>query len=366
MHYKLILLLVFALNSLCDDRVFGELLDLDNVYRQELYFSLDNALYAQNIENKKVYNLQLQGNFILNILPEQSESEKEVQGFFKTSIQRIALWLKTSIQNIVDWLFSEIIDWQFKNYTKLPGSLIKLQNLQRLELSDHKGLDIHHAISILAQLPELQVLSLTDISIQSLPTSISNLKQLKELYIKGARLKALPNSIGQLPNLQRLSLGGVDTNQEDWSYERIENILTPLASSKNLDDLTITFINFLPNSAEPTSEIKLNKNIQEISSLTSLRIAYTNLTQVPVELFNLSELISLDLSNNQIKQLPSQIEQLQKLQWINLAKNKLSHLPIEAFKNMANLDYLILSNNQFSTKEIEQIEQELSHLEVIY
>uniref|UniRef100_UPI003FD6CB0A leucine-rich repeat domain-containing protein n=1 Tax=Candidatus Uabimicrobium helgolandensis TaxID=3095367 RepID=UPI003FD6CB0A len=53
-----------------------------------------------------------------------------------------------------------------------------------------------------------------------------------------------------------------------------------------------------------------NESTMQLSSLTDLELAYTNITELPKEIGKLSFLIHLDLKDTKITALPKEIEQL--------------------------------------------------------
>lgn len=95
-----------------------------------------------------------------------------------------------------------------------------------------------------------------------------------------------------------------------------------------------------------SSEAILEK-IQEVKATnsTELNLSGRNLTEIPVELFQLRQLERLKLSNNQLNEIPESILQLQNLSNLDLSLNKLSRFP-EAILKLQNLSILNLSSNQ--------------------
>ncbi len=121
------------------------------------------------------------------------------------------------------------LDLKDSNITILPGSIGKLKNLEKLEISCNQIETLPEAIGNLTNLDVLFISSnqietlpeaignLTNLSglfissnqIKSLPEAIGNLKNLRRLDISNTKITALPDRLGELPNLQKLDLSGL-------------------------------------------------------------------------------------------------------------------------------------------------------------
>lgn len=76
--------------------------------------------------------------------------------------------------------------------------------------------------------------------------------------------------------------------------------------------------------------------------------SYSNLTSIPLEVFQLTELEKLFLLNNELTEIPNNIGQLVNLEELRLNDNKLTHLPPE-IGQLKQLRSLYLSNNKLTT-----------------
>ena len=78
-----------------------------------------------------------------------------------------------------------------------------------------------------------------------------------------------------------------------------------------------------------------------------LILSYNNLTQLPVEIWQLTHLTTLDLNSNNLTHLPVEIRQLTQLTRLYLISNNLTHLPVE-IGQLTQLTTLNLSNNKLT------------------
>ena len=82
--------------------------------------------------------------------------------------------------------------------------------------------------------------------------------------------------------------------------------------------------------------------------VTSVDLAYKNLTTLPKEIGNLKNLETLYLPTNKLKTLPPEIGNLTKLKVLNLNNNQLTTLPPE-IGNLTKLRLLALRGNKLTT-----------------
>jgi Leucine-rich repeat (LRR) protein len=90
-----------------------------------------------------------------------------------------------------------------KKLKSFPLEILKLKNLQELDLSKNKLDSLPEQIGTLTN---LQVLDVSGNKLEYLPDSIGELKNLKKLVASKNNLNALPHRIGELKNLEILDL----------------------------------------------------------------------------------------------------------------------------------------------------------------
>ncbi|WP_427161231.1 COR domain-containing protein [Aliinostoc sp. HNIBRCY26] len=91
--------------------------------------------------------------------------------------------------------------------------------------------------------------------------------------------------------------------------------------------------------------------------LEKLDLSRLNLTEIPVEVFELEWLEHLDLRDNDIRNIPAAITSLRNLTWLDLGNSRLRQIP-EAITKLKNLTTLYLRNT-----EITQIPETITHLQ---
>jgi len=95
------------------------------------------------------------------------------------------------------------------------------------------------------------------------------------------------------------------------------------------------------------SKLTLPHNIEKLTQLKSLQLAYCQLSSLPVEIGQLKNLQSLDLGGNELSNLPAEIGQLKNLQSLHLSSNELSNLPAE-IGQLNNLQFLEIRGALFN------------------
>jgi len=169
------------------------------------------------------------------------------------------------------------------NLEKIPSVILKLKNLNVLNLANNQ---LSALPAEIGQLKKLTELNLYNNQLDGVPAEIGQLKELNRLILPGNQLSALPAEIGQLKNLTLLDLSG--------------NQLSALPAE-----------------------------ICQLENLTHLYLSNNQLSALPAEIGQLKKLTELNLSNNQLDGVPAEIGQLKKLIVVSLKNNKLISLPKE-------------------------------------
>ncbi|KAJ1439312.1 hypothetical protein B484DRAFT_415932 [Ochromonadaceae sp. CCMP2298] len=185
------------------------------------------------------------------------------------------------------------------------------------------------------RLVSLEVLSLSNNHIVSLPDNIAQLTNLRELNLMYNRLVSLPPRIGYMCSLQKI---GVANNQLEALpvtfgalnlIERLDlqhNLLTVLP--ENLDNMiSCKMLNVNNNRLT-----RLPRCIGRMPSLTSLSACSNALSYVPSQICSSSTLVTLRLNVNQIARLPDRFGDLVQLHELNLDYNRLVALPVNFWK----------------------------------
>lgn len=197
---------------------------------------------------------------------------------------------------------------QAKNENKRE---IKLSGAEISERIDANGIDIS-----IFSLDSLNLLNISDTTLQILPAEISNLSNLQTLLLYGNEIKTIPDTIGALDKLKVL----------DISRNQLDNVPDTITKLQNL-----TTVNFSNNKLTSFPELK------EFTKLSVIDLSGNKLSQFPDICFeenaNLSEIY---LKENVIDEIPHSIDQLISLKHFSLAKNQIKKVP----KNLANISKL--------------------------
>ncbi|KAL1022632.1 hypothetical protein UPYG_G00030250 [Umbra pygmaea] len=236
----------------------------------------------------------------------------------------------------------------------LPDTICEVTELQSLKLEIINNVTIPAAI---AQLEDLQELSLYQCCLKIHPTAISFLKEnLKVLRVKFDDSRELPNWLYQLRNLEELYLIG------SLSPDASKNVvLESLRELKNLKTLSLKS-NFtkIPQSIvdvsshlqklyiynDGTKMVMLN-NLKKMVHLTELELVHCDLERIPHAIFSLSNLQELDLKENNLHSIEEIVsfQHLRKLTCLKLWHNSITYIP-EHIKKLGSLERLYFSNNK--------------------
>ncbi|MEE0675394.1 MAG: COR domain-containing protein [Ruminococcus sp.] len=211
------------------------------------------------------------------------------------------------------------LDLKDSNITILPGSIGKLKNLEKLEISFNQIETLPEAI---CNLTNLSVLYISNNQIETLPEAIGNLKNLSVLDISSNQIETLPEAICNLTNLSGLY---ISSNQIETLPEAIGN----------LTNLSVLFIS--GNQIETLPEA-----IGNLTNLDVLFISSNQIETLPEAIGNLTNLSGLFISSNQIKSLPEAIGNLKNLRRLDISNTKITALP-DRLGELPNLQKLDLS-----------------------
>ncbi|XP_010453970.2 PREDICTED: disease resistance protein RPP5-like [Camelina sativa] len=266
--------------------------------------------------------------------------------------------LPSSVRNLVS-LKSMNLDG-CKHLENLPDTLQSLTSLETLEVSGCLNVNEFRRVAT-----NIEVLRISETSIEEVPARIYNLSQLRSLDIsENKRLKSLPLSISELRSLEKLKLSGCSL------LESFPPEICQTMSCLRWFDLDRTSVKELPESignlvalevlqASRTAIRRAPWSIARLSRLQVLAIGnsfYTpegllhslcpplsrfddlrvlslsnmNMTEIPNSIGNLWNLLELDLSGNNFEFIPASIKRLTKLNRLNLNNcQRLQALPDE-------------------------------------
>lgn len=176
--------------------------------------------------------------------------------------------------------------------SEFPDNL-SFPNLEKLFLQPYFDLkDI--PFLFFERMPALQVLDMSNTSINTLPPSVLNLLKLKKLYLRCCILLIELPQINAIWNLEELDLSGCT------------NLVKIAVSVEFLQSLSLL------NLKDCTSLTKLPKSVSKLKSLCSLNLSgCANLAEIPESIGFLDRLSSLDLTNcKRLTKLPDNLSNL--------------------------------------------------------
>jgi Leucine-rich repeat (LRR) protein len=98
------------------------------------------------------------------------------------------------------------LDLSRQKLTQLPADIVKLTNLEKVDIGSNPDLDLVQTFDVLKRIESLKTLWLTDGKIEEIPDNISQLKNLEELWLDDNQLTSIHEPIKQLSNLKYLRL----------------------------------------------------------------------------------------------------------------------------------------------------------------
>lgn len=203
----------------------------------------------------------------------------------------------------------------------IPSSIQNFKNLKKLDLSGNHLSALPDSISHLQLLREL---NLKHNEFASFPASVLNLKALEKLDISNNLITRIPEEITEL-ELKTI-------NMSSCNLTEIPEIIMEL---KTLEEL---------NLSENKTIKRLPESIGNLKSLRVLELRWLSLEELPESIGNLTDLLKLDLTYNWLQYLPESIGNLINLEELILYANNLKELP-KSVENLKNLKKLILTKN---------------------
>lgn len=188
---------------------------------------------------------------------------------------------------------------------------LKLSGAEISERIDASGLDNN-----LFALDSLNLLNISDTSLQHLPDELSNLTNLQTLLLYGNHVKTIPDIISALQKLKVL----------DISRNKLECI------PRGIADLSCLMTLNLSNNA-----LMQFPSLKNSGTLVVIDLSCNKLTEFPDICYEKnSHLAEINLKNNLIELIPHEIVLLASLKHLNLITNKIGKIP----KCLANVSKL--------------------------
>ena len=235
---------------------------------------------------------------------------------------RAGILLPESMGALVNF---QILEFTSCNFQVMPPFISRQSNLQVLTIDDSSIREIPDRV--LSE--RMNILTITNSHLESLPESIGSLTRLNTLRLDSNRLTTLPSSIGNLTGLKTLELNNNQLTELPATCRELINLATlelnnnqlttlppielPLLKKLDLSHNRITVLpdsigSDLPDAAdddEKNDQPRYNNNARPMEFLN---LSHNNLTAIPVSVGNLRNLRVLNLSHNpNLRVLPQEV-----------------------------------------------------------
>lgn len=241
------------------------------------------------------------------------------------------------------------IVWWDAGLKEVPKAVVKCQSIRNVNLKGNGSLNYAAAFKTLAQLRNLNEITIGSTSDKSL-SGIDALQSLKVLNIENSGIKELPSTIGNLKSLEELH----------FRYCReIRSLPAQVSSLKNLKALSLY-------SCDEDFDYESALGLFEANDLRYLDISQSwRLKRIPPVIFQFSNLRYLGLNIYETDSIQPEIGNLTKLEEIVLGPTDFKYLPKE-FGKLKSLKKIDLHGRvDFSFEQIFPVFSELENLEEI-
>jgi leucine-rich repeat protein SHOC2 len=255
--------------------------------------------------------------FLLLVLSLKSFGQKDTEVVFNSVKE--ALVNPTIVKSL------DLSDQKLK---QLPADIIKLTNLEKIDIGSNPDLDLVQTFGVLKQIESLKILWLTDGKLKAIPDNISQLKNLEELWLDNNELPSFPEPVKQLSNLKYLRLFSNKIKSVSFKKQELPNLI---------------YIDLCYNEFE-TFPVQLSV----LHSLKRIIIWYNSINEIPRSIKRFKKIEEINLENNNLTSLPKQFGSLKAIQKLCLKDNKLSDKSIKVIYHLYNLKDLDLQGNNIA------------------
>lgn len=221
-----------------------------------------------------------------------------------------------------------------------PAALGDLIHLTRVDL-EGAFTSLPNEITLLTNLKKLQIVA----PIRTFPEGFEQLTKLDSLSI--CTRGEIPSQIGNMTNLVALDIGHNYLDQLP-DLRRLTNLTDLASASNNLTEVPQYIFNTLTNLE--SLELTLNKlkeippSITKLRNLTSLRMAYNALTDLP-DMETMTNLEVISMGGNPLQKMPINLLKLTGLERLDISKAGLRIIPSELTQLSKLLIFACFQNN---------------------
>ena len=268
------------------------------------------------------------------------------------------------------------------NLIDLPIDLLKLKNLEEIDIEKNPNLDIQQVINLLADFSKLKKIFISDVKHLIIPKEIGRLKKLEELDLSNDELTQLPIEILQLKKLKEIDIGSdpslnlsqtlsllsqIKSLRVLWlSNDKLTDIPEEISGFNNLEDLWLDGNEFttIPESVKKLhikylslfdnhiKQISLERG--DLSNLSNINLCYNEFQVFPIQLSILPKLVRITMWYNPVKLIPKEIENLKNIRDINLDNNEIAKIPPQMSK-LKSLTKLSLGGNKLTSEDMDAL-----------
>ena len=333
--------------------IFLEIKDLNTLeldeYDQKI---LNNDIQKLISHLANLKELHLLGNSITQLIPDLGNLiNLEILNLSNNKLEHLPIEIFTSehlkIINFSKNLLSDFqgvskrlflldrIDLSNNNLTAIPNVNIFAQNLKILDISSNKLQSVGNPTNRMGNIEELYFGNNLITHIEG--ATFYNTLNLRVLDLSNNLLGTINFDYSRLDRLEKLYL----YNNPISNYSNISNYIQKIVKNKDFKDinteekLVIAYFEILIKDGELLYET-------EGTSVSSLKIPFQDINQLPANIGALNKLIELDIKGNRLKSLPKSFEKLKQLKILDISLNYGISLP-EYFSLFSNLTELNIS-----------------------
>ena len=122
-------------------------------------------------------------------------------------------------------LLIKSLDLSEQNLDTLSSDVLKLINLEKIDLGGNPKLDLNQAFHILKGIKNLKILWLTEGKLKSVSDSIGLLVNLEEIWLDDNELFVFPEAIKHLNKLKYLRLFSNKINNLSFKGDELQNLI---------------------------------------------------------------------------------------------------------------------------------------------
>jgi len=208
-------------------------------------------------------------------------------------------------------------DVQLRGLDKFPEEINKLQQINKLDLSNGKFFTIPSKIGDLVSLNQLKLNNCNKLDLKDALSKFGGNSQIQRMECINNKVYFFPKGLGKFTSLKELVLGGSLLKFISPDFKKLSKLQSLQVINSPLIDLR-----------------DLVTRLSDFKSFKKLSLTRCNFSEFPPEIAKLTDIEELDLSGNQIKMIPMSIGRIKGLKVLNMQGNPLTEDNIRQVKLM--------------------------------